>query len=362
MTGAPDVAPSASTGITTAAPPTRRSIALRAAALVGIILFVFVVVLPRLIDVNSVQAALAGLTAAQLAMLAAATVIAYVASAAPAKVLVRGLSWPRAVVSDLVGRAVASTIPGPSDVAIKSVLYRQWSVPVDSATAGLGLASLFEPLSSLALPVVATVGIVFTGQDMSSRVVLLAVAGLVLLGVAALALTAVVRSESLARSLGVRLEQAATRLWTLVRRAPPTGIVQGVLDFRVRSKDILSQRGVAGFGAAIAAKLAWFVVFELALDAVGLPPAVLPPAAVLTAMAVVGIVALVPITPGAVGVSEVAYIGVLSSVAGPGAGEAITAAVLLFRIAQWFGPIPIGWILLLLVRGRHMSEELAARE
>jgi uncharacterized membrane protein YbhN (UPF0104 family) len=74
-------------------------------------------------------------------------------------------------------------------------------------------------------------------------------------------------------------------------------------------------------------------------------------------MTIVGIVALVPITPGAVGVSEVAYIGLLSSVAGPGSGEAITAAVLLFRVAQWLGPIPIGWILLL-VRGRQLSEAL----
>jgi uncharacterized membrane protein YbhN (UPF0104 family) len=77
-------------------------------------------------------------------------------------------------------------------------------------------------------------------------------------------------------------------------------------------------------------------------------------------MAVVGIVSLLPITPGAVGVSEVAYIGVLTSVAGQGAGEAITAAVLLFRVAQWLGPIPIGWIVLLLVRGQHLSEIVAA--
>jgi putative heme transporter len=359
MTEAPAAAPSAPAPIEKSAPPTRRSIVLRVAALVAIILVVFGVVLPRLIDVETVREALAGLSAGQVALLGATTLVAYIASAGPAKVLVRGLSWPRAVVSDLIGRAVASTIPGPSDVAIKSVLYRQWAVPVDSATAGLALASLFEPLSSLALPLVATIGIVLTGQQASSRVILLAIAGLVILGAAALALTAVVRSESLARSLGGWLEGAATRLWTWFRRTPPTGIVQAVLDFRVRSKDILSQRGAAGFVAAIAAKLAWFVVFELALSAVGLPPSVLPPAAVLTAMALVGIVALVPITPGAVGVAEVAYIGVLSSVAGPGAGEAITAAVLLFRVAQWFGPIPIGWVLLLLVRGRRLTEELA---
>jgi uncharacterized membrane protein YbhN (UPF0104 family) len=72
-------------------------------------------------------------------------------------------------------------------------------------------------------------------------------------------------------------------------------------------------------------------------------------------MAVVGIVSLIPLTPGAVGVSEVAYIGILSAVAGPGFTEQITAGVMLFRIAQWLAVIPIGWVLLLVMRGGHLA-------
>jgi uncharacterized membrane protein YbhN (UPF0104 family) len=79
---------------------------------------------------------------------------------------------------------------------------------------------------------------------------------------------------------------------------------------------------------------------------------------VLAAMAVVGIVSLVPITPGAVGVAEVAYIGILSSVAGPGVTEQLTAAVMLFRIVQWLAPIPIGWVLLIVLRRGHWGELL----
>jgi uncharacterized membrane protein YbhN (UPF0104 family) len=75
-------------------------------------------------------------------------------------------------------------------------------------------------------------------------------------------------------------------------------------------------------------------------------------------MAVVGIVSLVPITPGAVGVAEVAYIGTLASVAGPGMTEQLTAAVTLFRIAQWLAPIPIGWVLLIVMRRGHWGERL----
>ena len=138
----------------------------------------------------------------------------------------------------------------------------------------------------------------------------------------------------------------ARRTWTLLRKTPPTGIVEGMLDLRERSKAMLTQHGLLGFAAAVAAKLAWFVVLEVALWCVGIGPDVLPPSAVLAAMAVVGIVSLVPITPGAVGVAEVAYIGILSSVAGSGMTEQLTAAVMLFRIAQWLVPIPIGWVLL----------------
>ena len=73
-------------------------------------------------------------------------------------------------------------------------------------------------------------------------------------------------------------------------------------------------------------------------------------------MAAVALVALIPITPGAVGVSEVAYIGFLSAVAGEGLTDEITAAIVIFRAAQWLAPIPIGWILLVIMRGSHWRE------
>ena len=134
-------------------------------------------------------------------------------------------------------------------------------------------------------------------------------------------LVTIVRSERLARTLGEWLDRIARRLWTLLRKKPPERIVERMLDLRVRAKAMLSKRGLLGFAAAVGAKLAWFLVLEVALWCVGIGPDVLPPSAVLASMAVVGIVALIPITPGAVGITEVAYIGVLSSVA-PGIDRA----------------------------------------
>jgi uncharacterized membrane protein YbhN (UPF0104 family) len=119
---------------------------------------------------------------------------------------------------------------------------------------------------------------------------------------------------------------------------------------------MLSKRGALGFGAAVLARLTWFVVLEVALWSVGVTWEELPPSAVLTAMTAVALVALIPITPGAIGVSEIAYIGLLSAVAGDAMTAPITAAIMLFRTVQWFVPIPLGWILLVIMRGSHWRE------
>lgn len=340
----------------------RRAIVRRALMLVGLLVFVLGIVLPRLVDYDAVRAALAALTPGQLALLGATSAVAYVASAGPSRVLVPGLSWPRAVGSDLAARAVVSTVPGPTDVATRFVLYRQWSIPTDVASAGIALAALFETFSFFALPLIATAGVLVVGHPTQSRALLLALVGLVVLVAAAILLVSIVRSENLARRLGGWLDRMVKRIWRPFRKTPPTGIVEGMLDLRERSKAMLTQHGLLGFAAAVVAKLAWFVVLEVALWCVGVGPDVLPPSAVLAAMAVVGIVSLVPITPGAVGVAEVAYIGILSSVAGSGMTDQLTAAVALFRIAQWFAPIPIGWVLLIVTRRGHWGELLGGHD
>jgi uncharacterized membrane protein YbhN (UPF0104 family) len=359
---APEMTAGGKSDATKPAGASRRTILTRGGLLVGILAVVFVVVLPRVVDYGAVAAALATLTPGQVAALVGATALAYVANATPSRILIPGLSWPHAIGADLAGRAVVSTIPGPTDIAIKFVLYRQWSIPADTATAGIVFNAFFETLSDLVLPLIATVGVLLAGHQPRPTVLLLSVVGLIVLGVVMVLLVIIVRSESLAGRLGRALDAIAGRLWHLVHREPPTGIVDGVIQVRERSHETLSRRGALGFGAAVLARLAWFLVLQLSLWSVGVTSEVLPPSAVLTAMAAVALLALIPITPGAIGVSEVAYLGLLSAVAGEAMTAAITAAIVIFRAAQWLIPIPLGWILLVIMRGsnwRQLEPEIA---
>jgi uncharacterized membrane protein YbhN (UPF0104 family) len=343
-------------GAPMATPPSRRSIAARIALLIGIILVVFVGILPRVVDYDAVRAALSSLSPTQLAVLVVATVIAYVANAVPSRILLPSLGWPRAVAADLAARAVVSTIPGPTDIATRFVLYRQWGISADTATAGIAFAAFSEPLSALVLPLIATIGVIVTGHTTRPAVIWLSLVGLLVLALVTLLFVGMVRSESFAQRVGDWLQRAANWLWGLVRRTPPGGVAAGVLAVRERSEDTLSNHGLRAFTAAVGAKLAWFVVLEVCLWSVGITPDILPPSAVLAAMAAVALVSLIPITPGAAGVTEVAYISLLSAVAGEGLTGQITAAIVIFRAAQWLAVIPIGWILLAIMRGNRWRD------
>jgi hypothetical protein len=246
----PDAAPSGAIARTPAKPTlSRRAIVGRAIVLVGVLVLLFGVMLPRLVDYDAVRTALAALTPGQLALLGATSIVAYVASAGPSRVLVPGLTWPHAVASDLAARAVVSTVPGPTDVATRFVLYRQWSIPTDVASAGIALAALFETFAYFLLPLIAAAALLVGGQPAPSEAVVLALVGLVVLGVAAVLLVSIVRSESLARKLGGWLDSMARRIWRLFRKTPPAGIVEGILDLRERSKAMLTQHGVLGYTA-----------------------------------------------------------------------------------------------------------------
>ena len=198
--------------------------------LVGVMVVVFVVVLPRIVDYGAVAAALSTLTAVQLAALVAVTGLAYVTNATPSRILVPGLSWPHAIGADLAGRAVVSTIPGPVDVATGFVLTGSGRSPATSQQPGILFNAFFETLSDLVLPLIATIGVLVAGGEPRPAVVLLAVLGVVVLAVVAVLLVAIVRSESLAERVGRAIDAIARRLWRIVRRRPPSGIVEGVVS------------------------------------------------------------------------------------------------------------------------------------
>jgi uncharacterized membrane protein YbhN (UPF0104 family) len=100
-------------------------------------------------------------------------------------------------------------------------------------------------------------------------------------------------------------------------------------------------------GANLLLTAAYLVAFIAALRAVGVHPAILPAAVVYLAGNAVGSAAP---TPGGIGGVEAVLAAGLTAIGIP-AHEAIPA-VLLFRVATFWLPIPAGWLAYLLLQRR----------
>lgn len=330
-----------------------RALVRRIALVVGVLVVVFGVVLPRMVDYALVGATLAGLSAGQVAALVAAAVLAWVANAIPYHVLVGRLALIRVVAADLAARAVASVIPGPSDVATRLVLFRGWGIRTDAAGAAVVLGGLLETLAALALPPVALAGLLVTTGGAPAGLPWLAGVSLAVLAIAVAGLVVLASSQGIAARAGRALESLARHAFGLLHRSPPAGIAASVAGLRGIVHDSLARDAGVAYAGAVGAKLSWFVVLELALVVSGVGPDVISPWSVLAVMAVSTLALLVPVTPGAVGVTEVVYVGLLTDVSGPGHAEQITAALVLFRLVQWLAPVVVGWFLLLVLRLGH---------
>ena len=82
----------------------------------------------------------------------------------------------------------------------------------------------------------------------------------------------------------------------------------------------------------------------------GVPEAAASSAAIFCVFAIVMGLTVVPLIPGNVGVSELAYVGLLTPIAGTAYANEVTAGVLVFRMLTWLLLIPTGFIALAIWR------------
>jgi len=112
--------------------------------------------------------------------------------------------------------------------------------------------------------------------------------------------------------------------------------------FRVELLALVKTRWRALTGTMIASQLSACLILLVAVRMQGLSESQISLARVIVAWGTMSLASLLMPTPGGIGVAEVALVTVL----GAGLNEAeiaqVTAAVVLFRLATWLLPIPIG--------------------
>ena len=333
-------------------PPSRRQAVIRVLIVVGVLFIVFGLILPRFVDYQEVAKALAGLTAGQVLIVAAFGLVAWAVTGGIFATLIPGLGWRRGLEAYLILTGIGASIPlGPWNMAVLWVVVRGWGMSAASTTGGILLYGIFDQLSRFGLLFIGGLSLLIgeglnRGVSVETGLIVgcLVVGGLLFVGLGG-GLILVVRSEALARRLGRLAERLVGAVLRRLGRSVPD--VEGALvRFRVTLGDSIREQGLAAFLVAMLSKLAWALLMVVAMRVLGVPEQVLPVSVIVTVVALVYVITVLPISPGGAGVPDLLYISFFTTYTGGAEANAISAAVILFRAFQWFLPIPFAWGLL----------------
>ncbi|MCW2623160.1 MAG: putative Phosphatidylglycerol lysyltransferase [Frankiales bacterium] len=201
------------------------------------------------------------------------------------------------------------------------------------------MSGLWNNFAKLGLPVVALACLTAQSSINGTRIAA-ALAGAAGLLIAIAALAALLHSESSARRLGLLAARAATTVRALIGRGPVSGWERATVKFRARTTLLLTARWRSLTVVTIASHLALFLVLLLALRHVGVAQEEVGAAEALAVFAIARLLTAIPLTPGGVGVVEVALVAGLARAGG--ADEQVVAAVLVFRTLTYLLPVPLG--------------------
>jgi uncharacterized protein (TIRG00374 family) len=241
------------------------------------------------------------------------------------------LGHRRAMMLNFSGSAVANVVPfgGVLGMGLNYSMLRSWGFSRGEFTLMTVLTHIWTFAARLLLPSVAIGLLVVAGRGASRNLVITAIVGLVVIALVLVGMAAA-RGADAARRFGSLANRAFDRL-------VPSAAGESIADLRVQARTVVRIRWRQLTVGALGYALLQACLLGLCLHAFG---TVLSPIDIFAGFAVGGLLALIPITPGGLGLSETGMAALLVALGGDPA--ATTAAVLLFRTFTFLLEIPVG--------------------
>jgi uncharacterized protein (TIRG00374 family) len=263
------------------------------------------------------------------------------------RLVLRTKGWFAVVTAMLAGNAVTNTLPG-GDAVGASVQYRMLaSTGIDSvqAAGGLAVSSIIGIAALFALPIFALPTII-GGESVSPGLVhageLGAIGFVLIVALGAVILT----TDRTLLNLGKALQWVINRL--VRRRKTSSDLGQRLIQERNMVRKDLGQNWWKAL-LLVDARIGFDYFSLLAvLRATGVKP---NPALVLLAYSATAVLALLPITPGGLGIVEASLSGLLVLAHIPSANAVV--ATLAFRVGSYWLPTIAGGVCYILYRRRY---------
>ncbi len=299
------------------------------------------VALPQLAGLSDIWSSMASMSTTVIVLLSITAAWNLASYAFVLTAATPGLSYPQSLVVTTASTAVANTAPagGALGVGVLAAMYRSWGFSAASTSLAVVATGIWNVLVKLSVPILAVALFLITGDVTWGRTIGASV-GVAIVVVVIAAAARFLRNDRAARRVATMAATCVNRLRRIVRRGAVTGWADAASSFRQEADSVLRGRWLRLTGATLLSQVSLFVVLYLAMRGVGIGPSQVGWAEALGAFAFVRLLAIVPISPGGVGVVEVGLSGALIS-AGADRGPAV-AAVLVFRALTYVAPVLFG--------------------
>ena len=347
------------------APPGPRSVLLKVASAAlsgGLVVLLLLVIVPAVGSLSGVWTAISAMSPATVVLLVIAALVIRVLLAAAYAVILPGLSLGRSLIAREASSAVSNVVPGPSGTATQYVILRSWGVSTEAFAGATISMGVFTDVLVFAAPGGFFIIWVLLGMPAatgSDNVWLWGIGALVVSAIAVGLLLAIGGSERLAARVG-RLGQGCVNPFRrLLGKGRIADWPERCVGLRTHTLRTLKEHGVGLIGYITGGYLLNGLLLVWCLWACGISRSALPLSLGLMLYSVGRISTVVNITPGGVGVAEVAYTAVYVTVLGSSSHDSVVAGVLVYRGLTYVLPMLTGavcYVLWRVLRRRELRE------
>ena len=263
----------------------------------------------------------------------------------PIVVALPGLQVREAAVTNTAGAALSNTVPEGGAVAtgLNYAMLRSWGFTLGDTTSEVLVTGTWSQMTKYILLAIGLVAVVLQGWG-PVGLEWVALGLVVLVAVAIVLLTLILRSEAFAARLGAWCDRVIARVRRRVPRIPDPGLDEGLPLFRTQMVTLLRLCWGRLTATMLVSQLMVVLVLGVCVRMQGLDESTISWAVILVAWGLVTFASLLIPTPGGLGVAEVVLVAVLGHGLPQSDEAAVLAAVLLYRIATFLVPIPIGLV------------------
>ena len=319
----------------------RRKEITRTAVSLVLLVLIFRYVFRQFADISEVWNAIQTLTWREIAVLVLVTAWSLVPYWIVVVLATPGLTYPQAAVMTQSTTAVANSVPvgGAVAVGLTYAMLTSWGFSKARSAVSVVVAGIWNNFVKLAVPILALALLAFKGRPEEGRVAA-AIAGLAGLVGAIVLLALILRSEGFAAKVGTVIGRSASAVLRVAGRRPVTGWDRAVVMFRRQVIGLVRRRWVPLTLATLLSHASLYLVLVVSLRVMGVSNDDVGWAQVLVVFAFARLLTAIPLTPGGVGVVELALIEGLTQAGGDDAP--VVVAVLLFRLLTYVLPIALG--------------------